>query len=101
MGEKDKGRILAVEWDESYANKNYNVDINILAEDRKGMFSDISKVCENMDVHITGVNAKSGKDHDVTNITLTVSISSTTEMEKLLKGFRMISGVADVYRAIG
>ncbi len=101
LGEKDKGRILAVEWDESYANKNYNVDINILAEDRKGMFSDISKVCENMDVHITGVNAKSGKDHDVTNITLTVSISSTTEMEKLLKGFRMIPGVADVYRAIG
>lgn len=101
MGEKDKGRLLDVEWDDTYANKNYNVDIHILAEDRKGMFSDISKVCENMDVHITGVNAKSGKDHDVTNITLTVSISSTTEMEKLLKGFRMISGVADVYRAIG
>ena len=65
------------------------------------MFSDLSKACENMDVHITGVNAKSGKNRDVTNILLTVSISGTTEMEKLLKSFRMVEGVADVYRAIG
>ncbi|HPD89821.1 MAG TPA: bifunctional (p)ppGpp synthetase/guanosine-3',5'-bis(diphosphate) 3'-pyrophosphohydrolase [Bacillota bacterium] len=101
MEESERDRLIDVEWDDSFANKSYDVDIHILAEDRKGMFSDLSKACENMDVHITGVNAKSGRDHDVTNITLTVSISGTTEMEKLLKSFRMIPGVADVYRAIG
>ena len=101
MQESQKGRLIDVEWDDTYANKSYDVDIHILAEDRKGMFSDLSKACENMDVHITGVNAKSGKNRDVTNILLTVSISGTTEMEKLLKSFRMVEGVADVYRAIG
>ncbi len=101
MEESEKARMIDVAWDETYVNKSYDVDICILAEDRKGLFSDLSKVCENMDVHITGVNAKSGKHHDVANITLTVSIAGTTQMEKLLKGFRMVPGVADVYRAIG
>ena len=101
LDEKDLGRLIDVQWDQTYASKNYDVDIYILAEDRKGMFSDLSKACENMDVHITGVNAKSGRNHDITNITLTVSISGTTEMEKLLKSFRMIPGVVDAYRATG
>ncbi len=101
MEESEKMRFIEVAWDDTFVNKSYDVDICILAEDRKGLFSDLSKVCENMDVHITGVNAKSGKNHDVANITLTVSIAGTTQMEKLLKGFRMVPGVADVYRAIG
>ena len=35
----------------------------LLAEDRKGLFADISKICEDMDVHITGVMGKSNSDN--------------------------------------
>jgi GTP pyrophosphokinase len=78
--------------------KSYNADICILCYDRKGILSDISKVCEDMDLHLTGVNAKSGKDGMV-NMIISLSISSTAEMQKVQRNIRLIDGVVQVYRA--
>ncbi len=99
MPEGEKSRFIEVEWDSTEDNKSYNADICIVSEDRKGLFSDLSRVCEDMDVHITGVNAKSAKDQ-IINITMTLSISNTNQMEKVLRSLRNVQGVADVYRAI-
>ncbi len=85
--------------DQTKLDKSYNADISIIANDRKGLFSDISKVCEDMDVHIAGVNAKSAKD-SVVSITMTVSISNTAQMQKLLRSLRSVQGVTDVYRSV-
>jgi len=99
LPEDERQRFIDVEWDTQKENMSYDTDINILAEDRKGLFSDLSRVCEDMDVHIAGVNAKSAKD-GVINITMTLSISNTGQIEKILRSLRSIQGVADVYRAI-
>ncbi|QIB69458.1 bifunctional (p)ppGpp synthetase/guanosine-3',5'-bis(diphosphate) 3'-pyrophosphohydrolase [Aminipila butyrica] len=98
MPEGERSRFIEVEWDSNEINQAYNADICILSEDRKGLFSDLSRVCEDMDVHITGVNAKSAKDQ-IINITMTLSISNTNQMEKVLRSLRSVPGVADVYRA--
>ncbi len=99
LPEDERQRFIDVEWDKQKENMSYDTDINILAEDRKGLFSDLSRVCEDMDVHIAGVNAKSAKD-GIINITMTLSISNTGQIEKILRSLRSIQGVADVYRAI-
>lgn len=99
LPEEEKQRFIEVEWDKQKDNMSYDTDINILAEDRKGLFSDLSRVCEDMDVHIAGVNAKSARD-GVVNITMTLSISNTGQIEKVLRSLRSVQGVADVYRAI-
>lgn len=99
LPEAERQRFIDVQWDYGKENLSYNTDINILAEDRKGLFSDISRACEDMDVHITGVNAKSAKDN-IVNITMTLSISNTGQMEKVLNHLKTLPGVADVYRAI-
>ncbi|QHI73682.1 RelA/SpoT family protein [Aminipila terrae] len=99
MPEVERSRFIEVEWDANEDSKSYNADICILSEDRKGLFSDLSRICEDMDVHITGVNAKSAKDQ-IINITMTLSISNTNQMEKVLRSLRNVPGVADVYRAI-
>ena len=52
-----------------------------------------------MDVHITGVNAKSSKDQ-ATTITMTLSISNTAQMQKILRSLRNVQGVIDVYRSM-
>ena len=62
------------------------------------MLSDISRVCEDMDIHLSGVNAKSGRDGSLT-MTITLSISSTQEMQKVQRSLRNIEGVTQVYRA--
>jgi GTP pyrophosphokinase len=99
LPEDEVQRVIEVEWDKQKENMSYDTDINILAEDRKGLFSDLSRICEDMDVHIAGVNAKSAKD-GIVNITMTLSISNTSQIEKVLRSLRNVSGVADVYRAI-
>jgi guanosine-3',5'-bis(diphosphate) 3'-pyrophosphohydrolase len=99
LPEEERQRFISVEWDKQKEDMSYDTDINILAEDRKGLFSDLSRVCEDMDVHIAGVNAKSAKDR-IVNITMTLSISNTSQMEKVLRSLRSVPGVSDVYRAI-
>jgi len=95
---EERARCIDVVWDEAKQNKSYNADITIIADDRKGLFSDLSRVCEDMDVHITGVNAKSSKEQVVT-ITMTLSISNKSQMEKILRSLKNVPGVNDVYRA--
>ena len=98
LPEEEKARFIQVEWEDLKAGKSYNADICIVGNDRKGMLSDISRVCEDMDIHLSGVNAKSGKDGSLA-MTLTLSISSTQEMQKVLRNLRNIEGVHNVYRA--
>jgi GTP pyrophosphokinase len=99
LPEDEKQRVISVEWDKQKNDMSYDTDINILAEDRRGLFTDLTRVCEDMNVHIAGVNAKSARD-GVVNITMTLSISNTGQIEKILRSLKNVRGVADVYRAI-
>ncbi len=98
LPEAEKQRFIEVEWEDLKLGKSYNADICIIGNDRKGMLSDISRVCEDMEIHLSGVNAKSGKDGSMT-MTISLSISSTQEMQKVLRTLRNIAGVTNVYRA--
>ncbi|MBR2001027.1 MAG: bifunctional (p)ppGpp synthetase/guanosine-3',5'-bis(diphosphate) 3'-pyrophosphohydrolase [Firmicutes bacterium] len=99
LPEAERARFINVEWDLDKENLSYDADIHILAEDRKGLLSDISRLCENMDVNITGIHAQGAKD-GIVNILLTVSISNISHVEKMLTSMKAIPGIADVYRAI-
>lgn len=98
LPESEKARFIEVEWEDLKVGKSYDADICIIGVDRKGIIADISKVCENMDIHLSGVNAKSGRDGSL-SMTITLSISSTQEMQKVLRNMRNIEGVTQVYRA--
>ncbi|MFA7502560.1 MAG: bifunctional (p)ppGpp synthetase/guanosine-3',5'-bis(diphosphate) 3'-pyrophosphohydrolase [Anaerovoracaceae bacterium] len=97
MPEHERMRLIDVEWDLSDEDMYYDAEISLLAEDRKGLFADVSKVCEEMDINITGVNAKTDKD-GITTMTLTISISNTAHIIKILNRFSQIRNVVDVYR---
>ena len=97
MPEHEQARLIEVEWDTSEENISYDAEISLLAEDRKGLFADVSKACEEMDINITRVNAKTDKD-GITNMTLTLSISNTAHIIKILNRFSQIRSVVDVYR---
>ena len=98
LPDEEKKKFIKVEWENLSQGKYYNSDISIIARDRKGLLSDISRICDDMDVHISGVHAKSGRDGDA-HITLTLSIDSTHQMQKVLRSIRNVEGVSDVYRA--
>jgi len=45
LPEQEKRRFIKVEWNRKKNNASYDADIQLMAEDRKGLFSDISRVC--------------------------------------------------------
>lgn len=98
LPDEEKARFINVSWDGDKLDQSYNTDISIIARDRKGLFSAISKVCEDMDVNIAGVNARADKDENV-HMNLTLSISNKAEMNKILRSLKAVQGVSEVYRA--
>lgn len=98
LPDHEKARFIEVEWEDLKAGESYDAEICIVGSDRKGILSDISRACEDMDIHLSGVNAKTGRDGSLT-MTITLSISSTQEMQKVLRNLRNIEGVTQVYRA--
>jgi GTP pyrophosphokinase len=100
LSEGDKERLIEVAWDVSKSFGTFDADFSILADDRKGLFSDISRTCVEMDVNISGVNLKTNSDGSV-SITMTLSIGSVDEMHKVLRVLSQVESVREVYRARG
>lgn len=98
LPERERGRLIDVEWETPKVGQTYYADINISGIDRKGLFSDISKVCEDMDVRLVGVNMKP-VDNEYVNVTITVAITGTHQIQRLLISLRNVSGIDKVYRA--
>ncbi|MCR4601070.1 MAG: bifunctional (p)ppGpp synthetase/guanosine-3',5'-bis(diphosphate) 3'-pyrophosphohydrolase [Clostridia bacterium] len=97
LSEEEKNRFIQVEWDLEDEQMSFETEIMVLAEDRKGLFSDLSKICEDMNVHITGVIGKSNTDNTA-NIALTVQISNVNQIASLMRRFKSLRGVVDVHR---
>lgn len=93
----ERQRFLEVEWDAEKEFRSFDTDISLLAEDRKGLFSDISKICEDMDVRITGVMAKSNSDNTA-HTTITVQISNVNQITQLIRRLKSIAGMIEVHR---
>ncbi|MBQ1959886.1 MAG: bifunctional (p)ppGpp synthetase/guanosine-3',5'-bis(diphosphate) 3'-pyrophosphohydrolase [Firmicutes bacterium] len=98
LPESEKARFIEVEWEDMKMGKSYNADIVIVGQDRKGILSVISKVCDDMDINIAGVNGKADKEGNL-NLLITLEIASTQEMQKVLRNLRNIDGIEHVYRA--
>ncbi len=98
LPEEEKMRFIEVEWEDLEEGKSYEASIVLSGTDRKGILSDISRACESMDINLSGVNARAGKDGSL-NMTIQLDISSTQEMDRILRVLRNIEGITHVYRA--
>ncbi len=97
LPESELGRLLQVEWDLNKSQMNFDAAITVLADDRKGLFADISRIMEEMDVNINSANAKSDKT-GLCTMNFVISISNTGDIEKVLARIRQVKGVLDVFR---
>lgn len=98
MPESEKVRMIDVEWNKDRLDKTYNANVTIIAEDHKGLFSNISKACEDLGARLAGVSAKSSKNETL-SITLTLSISNKAQMQKILRALKGVPDILEVYRA--
>ena len=63
---QERARFIDVSWDtDNTQDKSFNAELTLIAKDQKSMISSISKICEDLDVNISGLNAKANKDETV------------------------------------
>ncbi len=98
MPPEERERCITVSWDTDLTdNRAYEGEITVIAKDQKGMLSHISKVCEDMDVHIAGVMARANKNDTIT-IDLTLTVNNKEQVNKLCRSFKGIPGILEAYR---
>jgi len=92
----EENRLIDVEW---YGeNKtSYNVDIEVLANDRRGLLADILKQLGETKALIMGVNTKTTKQR-IAIIGITLEIESLEELNKVLNSVRQVESVYEVNR---
>ena len=100
LPKEERNRCIDVSWDPELLNKSFEGEICIIAKEQKGMLSSISKVCEDNNVDIIGLNGRATKDETL-RIDLILGISDRSQIEKLCRSFKSIPGIMEAYRGKG
>ena len=103
LPQEERERLIEAEWQQPEAQtgtEKYSTEIKIYANNRIGMFVDISKVFTERQIDITSMNVRTSKQGKAT-IVMTFDIHGIEELNKLSDKLRQIEGVLDIERTAG
>lgn len=93
----EEERIIEVEWYNEKQEASYNVDIEILANDRTGLLSDVVREITNQKINIMGVNTRTSKDR-IATIGATLEVQGIEQLNQVIKQIRKVDSVYEVTR---
>lgn len=91
-------RFIEVAWDSKEQATSYNSEVQIVAPDRKGLLGEITVLITDLNLVVTGVNAKLSKN-GIAIINLTLEISDSEQLTKLINKIRSMPEIIDVKRS--
>ena len=102
LPEVERERLIDAEWQapENATEEKYTADINIYANDRKGLLADISKTLTEKNIDILAINTRISKQGMVTMHT-SFEIGSREELNRIIDKIRNIDNVIDIERTTG
>ena len=103
LPESERSRLIDAEWQQPEggdSKERYSTEIQIFANNRIGMFVDISKVFTERQIDITSMNVRTSKQGKAT-IVMTFDIHGIEELNRLTDKLRQIEGVLDIERTAG
>ncbi|MGE5494036.1 MAG: RelA/SpoT family protein [Burkholderiales bacterium] len=92
----ESGRMIEVKWSENESS-SYGVEVQINADDRRGLIAEVSNKIFSLGVPLTSVNARLGKGSAAV-IIVGLEISDISQLEIIFKGLKSIPGVHEVFR---
>lgn len=92
----ETNRIVEVTW-ELYQKSSYHAEIQIIANDRHGLLVEITNMISEWKVIVTAINARTNKNRTAV-INLTVEITDIQQLEKIMKQFKKIPEIIEVFR---
>ena len=92
----DSSKVVEVSWGTA-KGAGYVAEIQVRAEDRIGILSDIMIIITEAKLPLNALNAKSSKGN-VAMINIKVKIDSVEQLKEFMRKIRRLKGVMDVYR---
>ena len=94
-----KKRMIKVSWDGEGkdSNSTFEAEIQIKVVDRRGIVNEITHIVANEKIGLNGINARKGKDSEVT-INLLVEVEGTEQLDYIMKKIKAVPGVEKIYR---
>ena len=92
----EENRMIDVSW-YIQGKEKFNVEIEVLANDRKGLLSDIIKKIDDNKALLLGVNTKITKER-VAILDIAIEVENLEELNKMLKAVRIVDSVFEVRR---
>jgi GTP pyrophosphokinase len=89
-------RLIEVSW---YTAKNvsYNANITVMANDRTALLMEITNVIGESKIPLKAINARTTKEQ-IAIMSLTLEITNTEQLEKIIKKLRRVESVFEVTR---
>ena len=104
MDEADRTRLIDAEWEDGSGSENavaeYMTEINIYAAGRQGIVFEISKVFNEENIAIKGMNVRSNKQGKMT-ISIQFAVKSKDQLAVLSSKIRNVNGIIDIERTTG
>ena len=92
----EENRIIDVQWYEE-AKENYNVTLEVLANDRKGLLVDILNTVKETKANLMGVSTKTTKER-IAIMDIDLEVENIEELNKVIRNIKKVDSVYEVRR---
>ena len=88
--------MIDVKWYEE-TKENYNVNIEVLANDRGGLLIDVLNAIKERKAKLVGVSTKTTKDR-IAIMDINIEVENIEELNKVIRTIRKVDSVYEVRR---
>ena len=98
----ERARLIEAEWQVSEAEttQTYTTEINIYANNRKGLLAEVSKIFLELDIDIITINVSNNKKGRAT-LSMSFDITGVEQLNRIIAKIRNVEGVIDIERTAG
>lgn len=102
MDEFDRARLIEADWAEGLVQTSnlYSTEIIIYASDSQGLVFSLSKIFNEENINLTGMNVRISKQGKAT-VSVKFEIRSKEQLNKLISKIRSVEGIIDIERTAG
>lgn len=98
MKDDDLARLIDVRWGGDDSSAAFDVDVRVIAHDRKGLLRDISSLFSNEEIDVTGVNSHSDKRTQRAVMRFSVVIDDVSQLSRIIDKLAQLPDVLEVSR---
>ncbi|VAX10681.1 Inactive (p)ppGpp 3'-pyrophosphohydrolase domain / GTP pyrophosphokinase, (p)ppGpp synthetase I [hydrothermal vent metagenome] len=100
LEESQQSRLVEVVWNDKQIGASYSVDVQVNAQDRKGLLGDISTIFTSEELDILGVVCRTNRKTDMASMQFTVEIADIRQLSRVLNKIAQMSEVYEVRRRV-